>query len=318
MKPTSSTREKDKLIKNIAERGRNMEYFVADSYKNFERIGEPFEKSGKMYTKARTQCDRCVKGVYVSRIENGQPVPHVAYGGVCLKCNGVGFITKEIRLYIQKEKDAADRSKQRAAERKVEERLAAASKKREEWLIRNGFTKAGITAVYVGINSFEMKDQLKEEGWKYSPAFGWRIADESALDKYGDANVALIHVDKMASFNLYGEGCWLSTAQNLVNQIRESKRPESKSQWIGEEKEKIINIPVKITRISGFCSRFGWTDVVSMVSGENQLTWFTSSNISSLEVGKEYLLSATVKEHGEYKGEKTTTVVRAKLKEKNI
>ena len=233
-------------------------------------------------------------------------------------CGGTGYINKEIRLYTQKEKNAADRSKQRAAERKVEERLAAASKKREEWLIRNGFTKAGITAIYVGINSFEMKDQLKEEGWKYSPAFGWRIADESALDKYGDANVALIHVDKMASFNLYGEGCWLSTAQNLVNQIRESKRPESKSQWIGEVKEKITDIPVKITRISGFCSQFGWTDVVSMISGEDQLTWFTSSNISSLEVGKEYLLSATVKEHGEYKGEKTTTVVRAKLKEQNI
>ena len=295
-----------------------MEYFVADSYKNFERIGEPFEKSGKMYTKARTQCDRCVKGVYVSRIENGQPVPHVAYGGVCLKCNGVGFITKEIRLYTQKEKDAADRSKQRAAERKVEERLAAASKKREEWLIRNGFTKAGITAVYVGINSFEMKDQLKEEGWKYSPAFGWRIADESALDKYGDANVALIHVDKMASFNLYGEGCWLSTAQNLVNQIRESKRPESKSQWIGEVKEKIIDIPVKITRISGFCSQFGWTDVITMMNEDNILSWFTSSNISDLEVGKEYLLSATVKEHSEYKGEHQTVITRAKLKEKNI
>ena len=295
-----------------------MEYFVADSYKNFERIGEPFEKSGKMYTKARTQCGRCVKGVYVSRIENGQPIPHPNANGVCFSCGGTGYINKEIRLYTQKEKDAADRSKQRAAERKVEERLAAASKKREEWLIRNGFTKAGITAVYVGINSFEMKDTLKEEGWKYSPAFGWRIADESALDKYGDANVALIHVDKMASFNLYGEGCWLSTAQNLVNQIRESKRPESKSQWIGEVKEKITDIPVKITRISGFCSQFGWTDVVSMVSGEDQLTWFTSSNISSLEVGKEYLLSATVKEHSEYKGTKTTNVVRAKLKEQNI
>lgn len=318
MKPINSTKEKEKLIGSIEERGRNMEYFVADSYKNFERIGEPFEKSGKMYTKARTQCGRCVKGVYVSRIENGQPIPHPNCGGVCFACGGTGYFTKEIRLYTEKEKAAADRAKQRAAERKVEERLAAASKKREEWLSRNGFTKAGITAVYVGINSFEMKDQLKEEGWKYSPAFGWRIADESALDRYGDANVALIHVDKMASFNLYGEGCWLSTAQNLVNQIRESKKPESKSQWIGEEKEKIIDIPVKITRISGFCSRFGWTDVITMMNEDNIISWFTSSNISDLEVGKEYLLSATIKEHGEYKGERQTVITRAKLKEKNI
>ena len=295
-----------------------MEYFVADSYKGYELIGEPFKKSGRMYSKARCKCDRCVKGVYVSRIENGQPVPHHAYNGVCLKCNGVGYITKEVRLYTQKEKDAADRSKQRAAERKVEEKLAAAQKKREEWLTRNCFTPTGITAVYVGINSFEMKDTLKEEGWKYSPAFGWRIADESALDRYGADNVALIHVDKMVSFNLYGEGYWLATAENMVRQIRESKRPESKSQWIGEEGSKVVDIPIKITRISGFASQFGWTDVVTMMQNENIITWFTSSNISSLEVGKEYLLSATVKEHTEYKGERQTKIVRPKFKEKNI
>ena len=71
-----------------------MEYFVADSYKGYELIGEPFKKSGRMYSKARCKCDRCVKGVYVSRIENGQPVPHPNAGGVCFACNGVGYITK--------------------------------------------------------------------------------------------------------------------------------------------------------------------------------------------------------------------------------
>jgi hypothetical protein len=46
---------------------------------------------------------------------------------------------------------------------------------------------------------------------------------------------------------------------------------------------------------------------------ENILSWFTSSNISDLEVGKEYWLSATVKEHSEYKGEKQTILTRCKV-----
>ena len=81
-----------------------MEYFTADSYKNWERIGEPFTNSkGKLYTKVKCKCDRCHKGVYVTRVENGVPVPHPAYGGVCLKCGGDGYLMEEVRLYTEKE-----------------------------------------------------------------------------------------------------------------------------------------------------------------------------------------------------------------------
>ena len=74
-----------------------MEYFVADSYTGWELIEAPFEKNGKMYTKARTTCDRCYKGIYVTRVENGVPVPHPNCGGVCFACGGAGYLTKEIR-----------------------------------------------------------------------------------------------------------------------------------------------------------------------------------------------------------------------------
>ena len=291
-----------------------MEYYVADSYKGYELIGTPFEKSGKMYSKARTNCDRCVKGVYVSRIENGQPVPHPAYGGVCLKCNGAGFITKEIRLYTEKEKAAADRAKQRQAERKVEEKLAAAERKKAEWLTKNGFTSEGFTAVYIGANSFDVKNELKEQGWKYSPLFGWRSADISAIKTYGEDNVAIISADQVVSFNIYGEGCFLSTAANLIQQLKNAHKPQSKSEWVGEVKEKLVDLPVVIQRITGFGSRFGWTNVVTFVSGDSILTWFTSSDISNFEQGEKYLLSATVKEHTMYKDEKQTVLLRVKLK----
>ena len=291
-----------------------MEYFVADSYKGYELVGVPFEKSGKMYSKARCKCDRCVKGVYVTRIENGQPVPHPNANGVCFACGGTGFLSKEIRLYTEKEKAAADRAKQRAAERKVEEKLAAAERKKEEWLKKNGFTSDGFTAVYIGANSFDVKNELKEQGWKYSPIFGWRSADVSAIETYGEDNVAILSVDQLVSFNIYGEGCFLSTCANLIQQLKDAHKPQSLSNWVGTEKEKLVDLPVVIQRITGFGSRFGWTNVITFTSGNDILTWFTSSDISDFEQGEEYLLSATVKEHTMYKDEKQTVLLRVKLK----
>ena len=293
-----------------------MEYFVADSYEGFELVGAPYEKSGKMYSKARQNCDRCVKGVYACRVENNQIVPHPAYGGVCLKCGGAGYITKEIRLYTEKEKAAATRAKERAAERKVEERLANAERKKAEWLKRECFTPDGVTTVYVGSNSFDVKDQLKAEGWKYSMLLGWHIA-EADVEKYGAENLTEVSVSDVAAFNLYGEGCWLSTAKNFVDQIRMSRRPQPKSEWIGLEKDKIKNVPVVVKSIRGTETRFGWTNIITFLNGENVIVWFTSTEVK-YAVGESCYLSATIKEHKEYRDEKQTVVTRAKLTSEEI
>ena len=118
-----------------------MEYFVAETYKNWERIGEPFEQKGKLFTKVKNKCDRCTKGVYVTRVENGQPIPHPAYGGVCLKCGGTGWLEKTVRLYTEKEYQANLRPAERREEErkaKLEEyqaKLAAqADEKKAQWL----------------------------------------------------------------------------------------------------------------------------------------------------------------------------------------
>lgn len=292
------------------------QYFVADSYEGFELVGAPFEKSGKMYSKARQNCDRCVKGVYVCRVENNQIVPHPAYGGVCLKCGGVGFITKEVRLYTEKEKAAATRAKERAAERKVEQRLADAERKKAEWLERNLFTPDGVTTVYVGSNSFDIKDQLKAEGWKYEKLLGWHTA-ENNIEKYGTENLAEVSVNDVAAFNIYGEGCWLSTAKNFVDQIRNSRKQPSKSEWVGLEKDKIKNIPVIVKSIRGCETRFGWTNIITFLNGDNILTWFTTTEVK-YAVGESCYLSATVKEHKKYRDEKQTIIVRARLTSEEI
>lgn len=287
-------------------------YFVADSYEGFELVGAPFEKAGKMYSKARQKCDRCTKGVYVSRVENGYIVPHHNCGGVCFKCNGSGYITKEVRLYTEKEKAAATRAKERAAERKVEQRLAAAESKRKEWLEKNGFTSEGITTVYIGSDSYNIKNELKEEGWQYSSLIGWHIG-KTNIEDYNIDNLVEVSVENLASFNIYGEGCWLSTAKNFVDQIRNSRKPVSKSEWIGEIGERLQNISVTLTSIYGYNNEFGYSQVVKFeTENKDELVWFTSSTILA-KIGEKRILKGTVKKHDLYKGNKVTILTRCKI-----
>lgn len=295
------------------------QYFVADSYEGFEfDVNKAYNNSqGKLVVDAKMTCPRCGgSGIYASRVENGQIVPHHAYNGVCLQCNSTGIVFKTIRLYTEKEKAAATRAKERAAERKVEQRLANAEKKKTEWLEKNLFTPDGVTTVYVGSNSFDVKDQLKTEGWKYESFLGWHIA-EADVEKYGAENLAEVSVSDVAAFNLYGEGCWLSTAKNFVDQIRNSRKQPSKSEWVGLEKDKIKNVPVVVKSIRGCETRFGWTNIITFLNGDNILTWFTSTDMK-FAVGESCYLSATVKEHKEYRDEKQTVVIRARLTSEEI
>ena len=93
-------------------------YYTAVTYKNWERVGEPFSNDkGKLYTKVKQKCDRCTNGIYAIGVENGHIKPHPAYNGVCLKCNGVGYIVETVRLYTEKEFNSIEKQKERAAER---------------------------------------------------------------------------------------------------------------------------------------------------------------------------------------------------------
>ena len=52
------------------------------------------DKNGSKHFVGEVTCDRCGgTGIYACRVENGQPVPHPAYNGVCLKCGGSGKVT---------------------------------------------------------------------------------------------------------------------------------------------------------------------------------------------------------------------------------
>ena len=143
-----------------------MEYVMAPSYRDYETVGTPIVRDGKMYTKARIKCDRCGGlGIIASRVENGAIVPIPVANGVCFKCSGSKYIYKEVRLYtvaeaakMEQRNEAARIKRQEAAEAKMK---AEYSEKKAKWFEENGFNKDGVTYVVTG-DSYSIKDELKE------------------------------------------------------------------------------------------------------------------------------------------------------------
>lgn len=290
-----------------------MEYFVAETYKNYNRIGEPFyNKNGKLATIVRCKCDRCVKGVYAVGVENGHIKPHPAFNGVCLKCGGTGFLEEEVRLYTKAEYDAMQRNKERAKAKREQEReekmKSEYADKKNAWLLKNGFSAEGETYIITG-DSYSIKDELKAAGWHYDPILKWHKADPAG---YKD-RVIKVNVEDCFGFSAWGEGRYLPTAKNFIDNLLDKAKDKSNSEWVGEVGDRVKQLPVTLISIYGYDGRYGYSQIVKFKDeNENIFTWFTAVKIN-IEIGDSCFLTGTIKKHDEYKGEKTTVLTRCKL-----
>lgn len=295
-------------------------YYTATTYKNWERVGKPFSNDkNNLCTKVKQKCDRCTNGVYAVGVENGHIKPHPAYNGVCLKCNGVGYIVKTVRLYTEKEFNSLEKAKERAAERRLEEaekveqeKRAKAGEVKANWLLENGFNETGVTYVYIADDSYNRKDELKAAGWRYHALIGWHIGEVNV--PHNEEDIYILDADTAAEFNMYGDGNWKYSVKDIIAEAKASSKAQSRSEWVGLEKEKITDLPVVLKKVSGYQTRFGWSNIYTFMNGDNIIVWFTSSN-PHLEVEQSYLLSATIKTHSEFRGKKQTIITRAKAKE---
>ena len=292
---------------------------VAKSYEGYKYDEtKAYEKNGKMYVSARCKCDRCNgSGIAISHVCNGQPVPYVNDGGICYSCNGAGYFRKEIRLYTDKEFEQMEKASAKAAERREaarEQKIKAEyANKRAKWLEENGFNENLTTFVYFPADSFEVKDSLKDAGFHFSKNLLWHIANipEGYEDK-----VVEIALDQVAEIGAWGEGFYRPGARTFVDDILKNCRPieESTSEWLFEEKERFYDYAVVLKSVRGMETRFGWTQLVKFEDANgNILQWWTAVEIKA-EVGDHVLLTGTVKAHDEYKGIKSTTVTRCRLK----
>lgn len=295
-------------------------YYVADSYKSWDMVGNPFDKNGKLYQKVKTKCDRCGGlGIIVSRVENGRPIPIPVDGGICYACLGQKYVTKEVRLYTESEYNNMQRAKERAKERREAEQEAKIQAEfahnKEIWLQTNGFNKDESTYIVLG-DSYSIKDTLKEAGFHFNGVLRrWMKGEPTGIPEDYNGEVVKVEASSIIEFSAWGEGHFLSNAKEYVDNLEKELIPTKPSEWYGEVGERIPAIQVKLIRKRGYESRYGYSTIYTFESLENNATfvWFTKSDIHKDE-GDIFSIVGTVKSHDEYQEIKQTILSRVKVK----
>lgn len=297
-----------------------MKWMVAPSYAN-ATIKKVNEDTHKAYIE--DTCDRCGGcGIIVARVENGQPIPIPVDGGVCYKCNGTGKVQKWVKAYTEKEMESYLKSRETykaRARRAEQERKDALFNKSEEnrktHLAELGYDPENpVVYIVAGGNTYAIKDQLKEAGCRFEYVLGWYSA--SPIEVPAPYFLLPIAFDEV--FNWYPLTLKIGLkekAKQVVDAAIDAVTPESESEYMGEEKERLRNLDVTLSAVHTTDGFYGTTFIYTFIMDKNILVWMTSA-CKDLEVGEKYSLTGTVKCHKEYKKQKQTYLSRCIVKEK--
>lgn len=284
-----------------------MTYYTADSYKDFERIGEPFEKNGRLYTEVAQTCDRC-GGTGVFRWTTG----FGTQSGTCFKCNGAGKISKEVRLYTEKQYKAAKTRKELEVEKRAaaaaERRIQARKKAFDRWLEFNGFNEDGETYLIFG-NTYPIKDELKAAGCKFSKELKWH--GPAAVEVPEDCYIERIQWSDVYDWN--EATCEMKFSEEGENFLNGVFSKNTTGMFIGEIGERLRNMSAIFERMVPYSSSYGDANIYHFNVDGAQLVWLTSV-YKDLEEGETYNLSGTVKDHKVYGNVKTTYLNRCTIK----
>lgn len=231
-------------------------------------------------------------------------------GGVCFKCDGTGrFDHMEMIRTPEYEKKLFDR------------RVARERKKNEarniEWKERMGFKAGFIVFVVVGVNTYNIKDELKAAGAKFNGLIGWYFGSDPG-SKYTTVEVDLfpaIEEDYAGALILSND------AEDLVKTVVSAWEIENDdSDYFMTEGAKFeVNAIYEFK--TGYDTQYGYTYIHSLRVGKARLVWKTGKLLEYFEdgdtkfyqVGDTVRIKGTVKEHSEYRNKKQTVVTRCKV-----
>ena len=271
---------------------------LANSYKDAQIITK-FVKNGKAYARIKKKCDRCGgHGIFAVGVHNGCLVPAMPDNGVCYKCLGSGFIIDEVRDYTEAEFASMQRAK---AKRDAERR----EKNNKNMLAQHGFKDVYAYAV-VG-NTYDMKEELKAHGAKFSYELLWVCPEEPTwlpTDRY-------VRICAADIFELKDDVLML---KDSASDYIKSLQPKS-GEYLGNVGQR-ITVTVIVTKVLEFSHEYmrGWPTTtykyIMKTTDGNTVTWQTSSVY--WQEGHECTIIGTVKEHAEYNGVRQTVLTRCK------
>jgi hypothetical protein len=258
-----------------------------------------FEKNGKPWQKVWQKCWGGCRGTgYISYYA------HYAQG-VCFKCEGVGGRWKESRVLNEKEQAKRDAAKARKEARKESEMAQRIEADNQKDIEKMGFENGSIHVV-IGVNTFDIKEELKEKGAQFN-GFGWYF--KIPTDGYQTVEIKF---EEVFFKNENGKLIITPTPMEMKRMVKDRTPKTTESQYIGTIGEK-IEIDITVKRIFGFESKFGYKKVIIMEDADGNVFKYVTQSCY-LQEGETVKLVGTVKDHTEYDDVKQTVITRCKAK----
>ena len=174
----------------------------------------------------------------------------------------------------------------------------------------NGFDQNLDTFIVVG-NTYEIKDELKAKGAKFVRELSTWVFDHEepgyTLEKVNFIEVGDVNFDGI--FYLDDAMCQRKMAE--IRKKHEVIKPTD-SEWVGEINGNYKDMLI-LKRIYFFEGRFGTTAIMNFKDPKgNTIVWMASRDkVIDMETEHRYLITAKIKDHSEYKGDKQTLLKRA-------
>lgn len=240
--------------------------------------------------------------------------------GTCFACNGTGREEATEKEYTEE-----------YLERKAARAKAKEDARKAAWNVTDALAKLGY-GEYIGIVT-DMNGTRN-----YGDNFEWLVRDGRC--KYEKGCSGLLSPDVTRSEITFAlmpatekflivpvhwselleadyENCrlsWKDGAAKVALKNHTYNFPQAKfeSAFVGAEGDK-IEINVKLRRVTGFESTFGYTNVYTFEdASHNLIVWKTGKGLD-LEAGAYARIAGTIKEHSEFRGEKQTVLTRCKV-----
>lgn len=230
-------------------------------------------------------------------------------GWTCYRCHGTGYdpSPRVYKEYTPEYEAKLEARRQARYERKAQERRANAEAVNLKWLEKNGFTSEGYTYCALG-NTYDIKDQLKSEGYKFSPELGWHIAEPA------DHKHVMIDIIDFVDTNDFGEFIGINwDVKSIVKEANEEYLRQMKAEtdkgFVGNIGDRIVINVAEVKSLytkSGPNSWISGSTVYRIVDSEGHIfIWSTGSWLGDCKA-----IKATIKDHSTYKGESQTVITR--------
>ena len=124
-------------------------------------------------------------------------------------------------------------------------------KEKENWMIENGFSKDGKIYCVGGGNTYLIKDQLKNVGFRYSQLLGW--FSDKPKDVPAPYYIVYFTFDELYQWEpQFNKAFLYKDAKEKIKTKLSFVQNDTKSEFIGEINERIYDLLVNFKKRFGF------------------------------------------------------------------